>query len=189
MYKWPRAQANHERLSRFAFRRRILGFSPDILRSALTSHLRSLNYRGRISVSTNLTNKSFVVYSPHWINRLRNNSLIYYFFTLSQLWVITWPIIKLLERRYAVVESAWFFSRGTGATQTYIRGLDEVGVAQDLAPVVTQAAWERRTDGRVLSGQEMRLLRQLEQVGRDSGRTVVLAGWDRMVGWGGDERE
>ncbi|GES65257.1 hypothetical protein ATEIFO6365_0010018300 [Aspergillus terreus] len=171
----------------FTYTRRVVGLDVSILRSILTSHIRSLNYQGNIRISANLTNKSIVVYSPHWINRLRNHGFLYYFCILAQLWILTWPVIWWLERRYTVVESDWFVSRPTGAGRTYAGGRDEAAVAHDLAPVVTQAAWERRTDGRVLTDSEIRLLRQLEREGRQRGGRVVMVDWDQISGWGADQ--
>ncbi|KAF7590007.1 hypothetical protein BBP40_003451 [Aspergillus hancockii] len=171
----------------FTFTRSFANFNPSIIQSSLTSHLRSLNYQGNIQISTSFSNPSFTVYSPHWINRARNNSFVYYTCLILQLWLITWPIIWLLERRYAVVDSVWLFSREVGTQQVYARDRDEAGIADDLAPVVTQAAWERRLDGRFLTDQDMRLLRRLEREGRERGGRLLVVNWDQISGWGRDE--
>ncbi|PLN85264.1 hypothetical protein BDW42DRAFT_160778 [Aspergillus taichungensis] len=170
----------------FTFKRRIDGFDASAVRSALTSHLRTLNYQGNIHISIELTNRSFVVYSPHWINRLRNTAFIYYVCVILPLWILAWPIIWLLERRYEVAEARWLFARQDGPRRLCVGGRDEAHIAQDLAPVVTQAAWERRTDGRVLTPQEMDLLRRLEQEGRERGGRMLVVNWDQISGWGRD---
>ncbi|KAB8236585.1 uncharacterized protein BDW43DRAFT_240763 [Aspergillus alliaceus] len=171
----------------FTFTRHIENFNSSIIQSSLTSHLRSLNYQGNIQISTSFSNQSFTVYSPHWINRARNSNFIYWICLILQLWLITWPIIWFLERRYAVVGSVWLFSREVGSQRVYARDRDEADIAEDLAPVVTQAAWERRLDGKFLTDQDMRLLRRLEREGRDRGGRVLVVNWDRISGWGRDE--
>ncbi|KAE8380371.1 hypothetical protein BDV26DRAFT_290456 [Aspergillus bertholletiae] len=171
----------------FTFTRHVENFDSSIIHSTLTSHLRSLNYQGNIDISTSFSNQSFTVYSPHWINRARQNSFVYYACIILQLWLITWPIIWLLERRYTVVKSVWLFSREVGTRRIYARGRDEISIAEDLAPAVTQAAWERRQDGKILTEQDMRLLRRLEREGRERGGRILVANWDRISGWGRDQ--
>ncbi|KAE8356269.1 hypothetical protein BDV28DRAFT_116475 [Aspergillus coremiiformis] len=171
----------------FTFTRHIEKFDSSIITSALTSHLRNLGYRGNILISTSFSNNSFTVYSPHWINRGRNNSFVYYTCLILQLWVITWPIIWLLERRYEVVRSVWLFSREVGSQRVYACNQDEEHVAEELAPVVTQAAWERRSDAKFLTDQDMRLLRRLEREGQERGGRMLVVSWDRISDWGQDE--
>ncbi|OGM44252.1 hypothetical protein ABOM_007730 [Aspergillus bombycis] len=171
----------------FTFTRHMENFNSSIIHSTLTSHLRSLNYQGNIDISTSFSNQSFTVYSPHWINRARNNNFVYYTCLILQLWLITWPIIWLLERRYAVVGSVWLFSQEVGSQHIYARNRDEAGIAEDLAPVVTQAAWERRVDGKILTQQDMRLLRRLEREGQERGGRILVVNWDRISGWGRDQ--
>ncbi|KAF9895125.1 hypothetical protein FE257_000027 [Aspergillus nanangensis] len=180
--------SDRARVKSFRFDRSIVGFDATVIRSALTSHLRTLNYHGTVVISTSLTNKSVTVYSPHWINQLRNTGWVYYVCVLLPLWLMAWPIIWLLERRYCVVSSVWFFARSDGLQQqqqrTCVTGRDEAAVAQDLAPVVMQAAWERRTDGRLLTEPEMRLLRELQREGRERGGPMRVVQWDRISRWG-----
>jgi hypothetical protein len=112
---------------------------------------------------------------------------VYYTCLILQLWLITWPIIWLLERRYAVVSSVWLFSREVEGQQVYARNLDEAGIADELGPVVTQAAWERRLDSCFLTDQDMRLLRRFAREGRERGGQMVVVNWDQISGWGLDE--
>ncbi|KAL4892826.1 hypothetical protein BDV59DRAFT_202203 [Aspergillus ambiguus] len=82
----------------FTYTGNIVGLDVPVLRSVLTSLIRSLNYQGTIHISGTLTNKSFVVTS-HWIDRMRNNGFVYFFCILMQVWVLTWPVIWWVERR------------------------------------------------------------------------------------------
>ncbi|RAH81978.1 hypothetical protein BO86DRAFT_312900 [Aspergillus japonicus CBS 114.51] len=168
----------------FRFTRSIVGFDVATLRSLLISHLRSLNYHGNIDISITLANQELTIYSPHWINELRNNSFAYWFCIILQLWIITWPVIWFLEHRYDVVRAVWYFSRVRGSQTVYACHRDEAAIAKELAPIVTQAAWERRRNGKMLSAHEMDLLRQLGAEG--SQRRVVMVSWDHIGGWGRD---
>ncbi|OOF91958.1 hypothetical protein ASPCADRAFT_56527 [Aspergillus carbonarius ITEM 5010] len=168
----------------FAFGRSVVGFDSSVLHSALTSHLRSLHYKGDISITTNLANRELVVYSPHWVNQLRNNGFVYWCCIILQLWIITWPVIWFLERRYDVVRSVWYFSRVEGGETQYACYRSEAAIADELAPAVTQAALERRLDGKMLTPQEMELLDRLGKERQQRG--VVVMQWDRFLGWGND---
>lgn len=92
------------------------------------------------------------VYSPHWINKLRNHGVVYWIFILSQLWILAWPIIWVLEKRYEVVDSSWYASlavddrNGYTRARQYAHGRDENALGEFWAPAVKQAAWARRTD-------------------------------------------
>lgn len=170
---------------RFTFQRSVSGLDSEIIRSALKSHLRALNYRGKVEVSTSIANESVTIYSPHWINRARNNPWIFYGCLLLQLWIVTWPVLWLVERKYRVVESEWRFSRPSGAHgKSFAAGRSEAEVAKEVAPVVTQAAWERRRTGNVLTGEEVDTLRRLELEGRQRGGRVMVVNFGDMGEWG-----
>ena len=174
----------HADLCRFKFSRSIVGFDGSVLISSLTSHLRSLQYRGDISITVDMANRDLIVYNPHWVNKLRNNAWVYYLCIILQVWILAWPIIFLLERRYDIVRSVWYFSRVEDGETRYARHRDEAAIADELAPAVTQAALERNQEGRILTAPEMQLLDSLGRERRERG--VVVMQWDRFLGWGGD---
>ncbi|OKL57238.1 hypothetical protein UA08_07406 [Talaromyces atroroseus] len=109
-------------------------------RDCLTSHIRDTSYRGQITMRMEIVNGSLTIYSPHWINKLRNNRFVFWMCIILQLWCITWPVIWLLEKRYEVVRSCW----------KYARGCDEHDLGEFWAPVVKQAAWGRRRYNEVI---------------------------------------
>lgn len=129
---------------RFTFTRALHGFNSLPMRTVLASRLRAANYPGEIKVSTSLANESITVYSPHWINRLRNNWFVFWACVILQLWVVAWPVIWLLERRYEVVRSTWRSSRectpSSGQRVLYPGGCDETALAEYWAPAVKQGA-------------------------------------------------
>ena len=118
------------------------------MRNILASHISSLNYRGSVSFSCPVAQSSVTIYSPHWINRLRTNSFAWWVIVILQLWIVTWPVIWLLEKRYEVVHTRWNASldvgSDTGLIKCYARGRDEATLAEFWAPAVKQAAWSRR---------------------------------------------
>lgn len=111
------------------------------------------------------------IYSPHWVNRARHNDLIYWTCIILQLWIITWPIILLLEHKYEVVFSNWHASqlivqqdtsdpnnpRATTRRKVYARDRDEVALIDYWAPAIKHAAWNRRSSGEVVSEQDVRI--------------------------------
>ncbi|KAL9110722.1 MAG: hypothetical protein Q9227_004714 [Pyrenula ochraceoflavens] len=194
----------------FSFERELVGFDAVRVQNAVSAHIRSLNYRGTISVETRICNAGFLVYSPHWINRLRTNNFVWYLIVILQLWIITWPIIWLLEKRYEVVKTKWFFSHGREVRELG-KGYDEEGWVRLWGRAIQMAAESRRKNGEWLTEEDLRLAndkdtvldteeaarqqrRQSGQgtwvdsaVGLASGLGEVHRDYNRAVGWGMDE--
>lgn len=125
--------------SRFTIRRKIEGFKPSKMYDKLESHIKSLDYHGSINFWLVEGYSTFTIYSPHWINRLRMNNRVWWLCVLLQLWVVTWPIIWLIEKRYDVVSMVW--------KPTYGVYQDEANLADFWGPAVKQAVWTRRKSG------------------------------------------
>ncbi|KAL4773276.1 major facilitator superfamily domain-containing protein [Aspergillus nidulans var. acristatus] len=195
----------------FTYRRTLHGFDANPMRTSLTSHIRSTGYQGHIVINPVIANGFVTVYSPHWINTLRNNAYVYWICIVLQLWLITWPVIWFMERRYEVVRSEWFSSKTVadasapgGSRKCYAAaGMDEVKAAELWAPIVREAAWQGRAGGCILGDAEIETLRRQgierrEQLGegRDllrRGQSVLGAMGIRSIGgvnvtgaWGGD---
>lgn len=108
-------------------------------------------------MQVDIANRNLTIYSPHWINKLRHNTFVFWICIVLQLWIITWPIIWLLEKRYEVVHSCWYVSRtiedagGSTRARIYACGRDEHALGEFWAPVVKQAAWKRRQYNEVIS--------------------------------------
>lgn len=118
------------------------------MRNVLASHIRSLNYRGSTTFWFTKGHSSVTIYSPHWINRLRTNKFSWWICVILQLWIITWPLIWLMEKRYEVAQTRWNASLDpgseTGILKCWAFGRDESALAEFWAPAVKQAAWTRR---------------------------------------------
>ncbi|KAJ5151097.1 uncharacterized protein N7482_010349 [Penicillium canariense] len=154
----------------FTFTRELEGFDAEPLRSELKAYLRSINYRGHIEIATSARQTFITVYSPHWINHLRNNSFVWWFCVLSQLWIITLVVITCLERRYQVVHSVWRSSREvkdtsmpSGSRKIYAHGRDETKLADLWAPAVMQAACDQLDGGETLKEGSILRLQQRAQ--------------------------
>lgn len=155
--------------SRFTIHREIRGFDANSMRNVLTSHIKSLNYQGDIAVWLVKSQSIVTIYSPHWINRLRTNKFVWWAIVILQLWIITWPIIWLLERRYEVAKIRWNASLDPGSesglVKCYAQGRDEPALAEFWAPAVKWAAWTR-TQGQ--AGMLTRLdAERMQGLGRD----------------------
>lgn len=139
----------------FTLVRKVENFEHAALINCLTSHIRDTNYRGDITMRMEFANCSLTIYSPHWVNKLRNNKFVFWLCIVLQLWLVTWPIIWILEKRYEVVHSRWYASHtseqgGTARIKRYARGNDEHGLGELWAPAVKQAAWGHRQSGEVI---------------------------------------
>lgn len=74
---------------------------------ALTGVIRSTNYRGSISITFPLEDRATIVMPDHPINRYRTNRLIWWICIILQLWIITWPLLWLMTKRWEVVGVHW----------------------------------------------------------------------------------
>ncbi|KAL4782863.1 major facilitator superfamily domain-containing protein [Aspergillus varians] len=194
----------------FTYRRTLHGFDSAPMSTALTSQIRSTGYQGHVSICPAVANGFVTLYSPHWINQLRNNAFVYWACIILQLWIITWPVLWFLERRYEVVRSEWFSSQTIadpstpgGSGKIYAGGHSEEAAAELWAPVVREAAWQGKAHGEILGEAEVEELRRQgiqrrEQIGQGReligrGQAVLgaigirsIAGVNVTGGWGAD---
>ncbi|KAJ5370428.1 uncharacterized protein N7496_006520 [Penicillium cataractarum] len=133
----------------FTIYRQLKGFDHQAMRNIFDSHIRELNYRGTIYQCFTQAHSSVTIYSPHWINRLRTNKYIWWLVVLLQLWIITWPIIWFMEKRYEIAFTRWNASLDpnteSSLVKCYARNRNESALAEWWAPAVKQAAWTRRS--------------------------------------------
>ncbi|KAL2835587.1 hypothetical protein BJY01DRAFT_252547, partial [Aspergillus pseudoustus] len=164
----------------FTYRRRLNGFNVEPMRKSLADHIRSTGYQGQITITHSLSNGAVTIYSPHWINNLRNNRAVYWICIILQLWLLTWPVIWLMERKYDVVRSEWYSSRivrdptpeqPSRGKKIYAGGFDEATAAEMWAPVVREAAFQGRTNGEFLGAEEIEQLRRQGEERRQARNT------------------
>lgn len=92
---------------RFTITRNVTNLDDKYLVHALQGVLRSTNYRGDISITFSVDDREISLMSDHWINRCRTNMFIWWICVILQLWVITWPIIWMVTKKWEVVNIIW----------------------------------------------------------------------------------
>lgn len=189
-HRFCSSDSNHPSMRTFTLTRDIQNWDFPTVKSSITSLIRSLNYRGRISVTTDARYHSLKIQTPHPLNRARANPFIWWFCVIFQLWIITWPIILLLEQKYEVARSEWFVSRPDTSSydpsalthsRTFARGRGEKEWVEEYwAAAIKEAALTRRKDGEVVGEGDVRRL------ARDGGdgvenlrRAEMEADWER----------
>ena len=93
--------------SRFTIRHMITNRNDAILKEKIESVIRSTNYRGHITIGFQLLPRTITIQTPHAFNRLRHNKFFYWFCIIFQLWIITWPILFFMTKRWAIAFVSW----------------------------------------------------------------------------------
>ncbi|TKA74451.1 hypothetical protein B0A55_05072 [Friedmanniomyces simplex] len=93
----------------FRLTREVSGLDTEYLTNSVERLIRSTDYRGHTGISFPIADKNVDIYSPHEINRWRT-SWIRYLFYFTFLWLITWPILFFLTKRWEVYRVRWCFS-------------------------------------------------------------------------------
>lgn len=170
IYEWCKAFCEDKgSIKSFTFERQLLDLDHGALETAITAHIRSLNYRGHINVSIETKNAGFTIYSPHWANRLRLNTFVWWLIVILQLWIIAWPVLWFMEHRYAVINCEWRFSTTVTSrvagdriaeTRIYARNRSEGEWVKYWGKAIRQAAEGRRKGREVVSQHELELLEE-----------------------------
>lgn len=100
---------NKSALKVFRIKREIAGFETEYLRNNLNSLIRSTQYRGHLDISFPIEEKNIDIYSPHWVNKWRL-SWIRWIFYLTFLWIIIWPILFFMTKRWSTYTVFWCWS-------------------------------------------------------------------------------
>ncbi|KAM5433365.1 hypothetical protein McanMca71_004183 [Microsporum canis] len=141
----------------FTLHNKVEGLNMDIIKAEITSIIRATKYCGSIHVNQVTTHTALTVYSPHWINKLRTNRFVWWVVVILQLWIIAWPIIILLEKRYEPVTAEYIVSEG-GVHVSPFRG--ELSWTEMFAPAISAAAISRRKDGEMVTMGDVRRIRE-----------------------------
>lgn len=103
----------------FRLKRTVTGLDETYLRNRIEGLIRSTNYRGHISITFPIEDENVDIYTSHRINNWRTTKWICWLFYLTFLWLLTWPLLILLTKRYAVVRADWPFSIAHNGRKTY----------------------------------------------------------------------
>ncbi|KAL8961871.1 MAG: hypothetical protein Q9193_001641 [Seirophora villosa] len=91
----------------FTIARKVTCVAHGTLTGQLTEALRSTNYRGNISITFPVRSRATVIMSDHWLNRYRHNKYIWWTCVLLQLWILTWPLLWIMTKRWEVFSVEW----------------------------------------------------------------------------------
>ncbi|EPS37360.1 hypothetical protein H072_8967 [Dactylellina haptotyla CBS 200.50] len=83
------------------------GYDTKYLETRLIQLIQSTNYAGDIQISFPTTHSKVKIRPPNKATELRYNKALRWFCYLTFLWIITWPILFFLTRKYNVVRSVW----------------------------------------------------------------------------------
>lgn len=94
----------------FTLNRRIMYHDSGALEALISSLVGSTNYRGHLQVTFPVTHNRVRVYSPCWQNDCREQRWLRWIFYLTFLWIITWPYLWFMTRRWEVVTAVFPYS-------------------------------------------------------------------------------
>lgn len=103
----------------FRLTRSVTGFDSSYLSNRLDGLLRSTNYRGRISITFPIEDANVDIYTSHRVNSWRTTTWICWVFYLTFLWLLTWPVLWVSTKKYAVVRAEWPFSVSSHGRKVY----------------------------------------------------------------------
>ncbi|KAF8459804.1 hypothetical protein BDZ91DRAFT_459314 [Kalaharituber pfeilii] len=143
----------------FILRKPVTNLDQNLLTKLITNAVRDTGYRGSVYVSFPKTHHKVAIYPDTWLARTRQNPWVRWFFYLTFLWIISWPILYLATRKFHIVVSEWEwgFVRERRTVQLEGGGTQEVSmpVPEESERVwaglwkgaVKMAAWRKRHDG------------------------------------------
>lgn len=102
--------ASSSHLRSFRLQRVVTGLDTTFLQQRIEGLIRSTNYRGHIAITFPVEDAYLDIYSDTLVNRWRLKPWVRWIFYLSFLWLITWPLLFLATKRFAVVRAHWPFS-------------------------------------------------------------------------------
>ncbi|KAI5778111.1 hypothetical protein EDC01DRAFT_791149 [Geopyxis carbonaria] len=90
----------------FALRKRVDAIPQEYITDHIAAAIRATNYQGHLAITFPLQDRSVVLAPENWIARARYGPWRWFFY-LSFLWLLTWPILWAATRRWDVVDAVW----------------------------------------------------------------------------------
>ncbi|PGH09174.1 hypothetical protein GX51_00928 [Blastomyces parvus] len=143
----------------FTFHRAIEAWDYPAIEKGITSLIRSLNYRGHIHIEIRTHNAHLTVYSPSLLNKLRTNTFVWWACVILQLWILTWPLLILLEKRYEPITATWYAQYDEIAAC----GISESMWLTIFSPVIKRSVLARAKDGEIIGIEEARVAQAEEE--------------------------
>ncbi|KAH7033526.1 uncharacterized protein B0I36DRAFT_321629 [Microdochium trichocladiopsis] len=97
----------------FVLRREMVGFDEAYVRNQLLRLIADTNYRGRYEVRIGMKGDTVEMYNDAKINRWRLTTWVQWLFTLTLLFIFSWPYLFFRTKRWEVAVVDWPFSRMT----------------------------------------------------------------------------
>ncbi|KAG5913314.1 hypothetical protein E4U42_001292 [Claviceps africana] len=179
----------------FTMERRVEGYDWDMLRRRLEGLVQATNYRGHVTIDFPVRHSHVHVYNECRVNRWRLTKWIVHLFTLTLLFVVTWPYLFLMTRRWETVTAEWRLSEPTAVPgrRKYVSMSEEQWYSM-WAATVQRAMLERRRgilDQGDLERERARTHRGDGEGGGGMASTVqrgmeAMGVVNRSFGWGGD---
>ena len=136
---------SRSRLKSFRVTRNVLGLDEEFLRIRLEQLIRSTKYCGALEITFPTQDKHIDIYNPSWINEWRNGWIRYIFY-FSSLWIITWPLLFFLTKRWDVYRVDWRFSykqTTDDGTEILIKHINEATWLDNRKQQITELALSR----------------------------------------------
>ncbi|KAG5981007.1 hypothetical protein E4U55_003400 [Claviceps digitariae] len=182
--------ASRSSLKCFTMERRVEGYDWDMLRRRLEGLALATNYRGHVTISFPVRHSHVHVYNDCRINRWRLTKWIVMMCSITLMFIVTWPYLLFMTRRWETVTAEWRLSEPTAVPgrRKYVTMSEEQWYNM-WAAAVQRAMLERRR-GILDQGDLERSRMHLGEGERGEGSlasTVQAMGVvNRSFGWGGD---
>lgn len=102
--------ASHSWLKTFQLKKQVVGFDEQRVRQHLEDMVRRTNYRGNLETSFPVRDEKVEVWNECRGNRWRLTHWILLLFCLTFLWILTWPLLFFMTKKYETVSAVWHYS-------------------------------------------------------------------------------
>lgn len=102
--------SDSSKIKSFTLCRKIRNHNTQKLYQLIKSAISETRYQGQVYITFPSTHCKVVVYSPSRINKWRTTLLTRWLFYLTFLWIMAWPLLIFLTRRYEMVSSVFYFA-------------------------------------------------------------------------------
>jgi hypothetical protein len=188
--------ASHAGLKTFTLKRQMTGFDFPKVKQQLHNLVRSTNYKGNLKIDLVTKDEIVEIYNDARTNQWRLTAWIQWMFTLTLLFLFTWPYLWLRTKRWEVAVAEWPFSRmGEGTDREYV-SLSEEQWYNMWGRAIVSAVLNKRQS--VLDQNDLRNAQEPQPsfetgnatldgaVGLFRAGLTAMNEVNRQFGWGGD---
>lgn len=182
-------------LKEFVMKKTTPGYDEDRLRAVFQDAVRSTGYIGDLDITFVHTRHKVIIQPDNKLSRLRTTWYVRWFFYLTLLFLISWPILFLTTKKYHLIQSEWptYRLEWSQADGTYkkVFKVSEERWGADWWDAIRWAAMSGRKGGLWLSEEDRQRVAQenlaRDNYRRDGGRCRRSRSWRDgwRVGFGG----